>query len=219
MKKLFFLLAAFAAVATASSAQGVRLNLYGAYVFDDEVSSYYDAYNYFYGTVKSSAQYGLGLEFTPRENTGFELLWLSQSTTAPVRYNSNYLFEKSGNLDVSLNSVMLGFNHYARSSDLVEGFAGVMFGCMFVSVEDQDSKRSASKEKFAWGVRAGANIWASDKIAIKIQGQLLSAVQAVGGSLYFGTGGAGAGVSTYSSMLQFGIGGGLTYNLKGGGAK
>ena len=70
-----------------------------------------------------------------------------------------------------------------------------------------------------WGVHAGANIWASDKIAIKIQGQLLSAVQAVGGSLYFGTGGAGAGVSTYSSMLQFGIGGGLTYNLKGGAGK
>jgi hypothetical protein len=219
MKKLFFFLAAFAAAVTASSAQGVRLNLYGAYVFDDEVSNYYDAYNYFYGSVQGGAQYGAGLEFTPRENSGFEILWLSQSTTAPVRYNSNYLFEKSGNLDVSLNTVMLGFNHYARTSELVEGFAGVSFGCMFISAKDQNSGASRSKEKFAWGVHAGANIWASDKIAIKIQGQLLSAVQAVGGSLYFGTGGSGAGVSTYSSMLQFGIGGGLTYNLKGGAGK
>jgi hypothetical protein len=43
-------------------------------------------------------------------------------------------------------------------------------------------------------------------------------VQGAGGGLYFGTGGAGAGVSTYSSMLQFGLGGGLTFAL-GGAAK
>jgi len=33
--------------------------------------------------------------------------------------------------------------------------------------------------------------------------------------LYFGTGGAGAGVSSYSSMLQFGLGGGLCFALGG----
>jgi hypothetical protein len=33
--------------------------------------------------------------------------------------------------------------------------------------------------------------------------------------LYFGTGGAGAGLSSYSSMLQFGLGGGLVFKLGG----
>ena len=72
-----------------------------------------------------------------------------------------------------------------------------------------------SATKFAWGLRLGANIWASEKMAIKLQGQLMSAVQGAGGGLYFGTGGAGVGVSTYSSMLQFGLGGGITFALGG----
>jgi len=38
-------------------------------------------------------------------------------------------------------------------------------------------------------------------------------VQSVGDGFYFGTGGAGAGVSTYSSMLQFALRGGLTFKL------
>ena len=57
------------------------------------------------------------------------------------------------------------------------------------------------------------------KVAIKLQGQLMSAVQSAGGGLYFGTGGAGAGVSTYSSMYQFGLGGGLVISLGGAKAK
>jgi len=43
---------------------------------------------------------------------------------------------------------------------------------------------------------------------------LLSAVQSLGGSFYFGTGGSGAGVSAYSTMYQWGLGGGLTLKLK-----
>jgi len=41
----------------------------------------------------------------------------------------------------------------------------------------------------------------------------LSAVQSFGGGLYFGTGGAGAGVTGYSTMYQWVLGGGLTYKL------
>jgi len=41
----------------------------------------------------------------------------------------------------------------------------------------------------------------------------MSIAQGAGGGLYFGTGGVGAGVSTYSSMYQFQLGGGLTFKL------
>ena len=71
----------------------------------------------------------------------------------------------------------------------------------------------ANTTKFAWGFRLGGNIWASPKIALKIQAQIMSATQAAGGGFYFGTGGAGAGVSTYSSIYQFGLGGGLCFAL------
>jgi opacity protein-like surface antigen len=99
----------------------------------------------------------------------------------------------------------------------VEGFGGIMAGAAFINVDNPDNNTGNSATKFAWGLKAGVNIWASEKMAIKLQGQLMSAVQGAGGGLYFGTGGGGAGVSTYSSMLQFGLGGGLSFAL--GGAK
>ena len=101
----------------------------------------------------------------------------------------------------------------------VEGFGGFMAGAVIINVENPDNGNDNSATKFGWGFRLGANIWASEKVAIKLQGQLMSAVQSAGGGLYFGTGGAGAGVSTYSSMYQFGLGGGLVISLGGAKAK
>jgi hypothetical protein len=56
-------------------------------------------------------------------------------------------------------------------------------------------------------------VWAGEKFGIKLQAQLTSVSQGAGGGLYFGTGGAGVGLSTYSSIYQFGLGGGLTFKL------
>jgi hypothetical protein len=53
----------------------------------------------------------------------------------------------------------------------------------------------------------------SENVGLKIYAQLNTVVGGVGGGFYFGTGGSGAGVSTYSSMVQFGLGGGLTVGL------
>jgi len=44
---------------------------------------------------------------------------------------------------------------------------------------------------------------------------LLSAVQAIGGGVFFGTGGAGAGISALTTFYQFNIGGGLVFNIRG----
>ncbi len=212
MKKLLFTLFMISGIIFSGYSQNARINLYGAYVFDDEVTSSYDSYNYFNGKIKGGFQKGAGIEFMRGEEFGIELLWIGQSTTVPLYYNYGYAFEKHTIIDLDLNYAMLGLTQHMRKiGSKVEGFGGIMLGCLFASAENPETNNSDSGEKFAWGLRAGGNIWASDRIALKIQAQLLSAVQSVGGGLYFGTGGAGAGVSTYSSMLQFSIGGGLTF--------
>ncbi len=214
MKKaiLSFILISFAF--TSVLAQGKRINLYGAYVFDDEVTSSYDSYNYFNGKIVGGFQYGAGLEFMKGDEFGIELLWIGQSTTAPTYYNYGYAFERYATLNVDLNYAMLGLTqHMQKPGTKIEGFGGIMLGCLFAGVENPETGSSDSSEKFAWGLRLGGNFWTSDRVALKIETQILSAVQGAGGSLYFGTGGSGAGVSTYSSMLQFSIGGGLAFNL------
>jgi hypothetical protein len=44
---------------------------------------------------------------------------------------------------------------------------------------------------------------------------LQSAVQSMGGGFFIGTGGVSAGVSSFSSLMQFGLGTGLVFKLGG----
>ena len=83
----------------------------------------------------------------------------------------------------------------------------------FLGAKNPDNGNHNTASKFAWGLRLGCNIWANEKFGIKLQTQLLSISQGAGGGLYFGTGGVGAGVSSYSSIYQFQLGGGLTFKL------
>jgi hypothetical protein len=83
-----------------------------------------------------------------------------------------------------------------------------------LNVTNPDNGSSDSVTKFAWGIKAGVNIFANEKVGFKLQMSLLSVVQAVGGGLYFGTGGVGAGVSGFSSYYQFSLGGGLVFGVK-----
>ena len=197
--------------------QTTRLNGYAVYVFDDRFDSYYDNSNYYEGKFKGGLQWGVGLEYMPHQSSGIELIYLNQQTTARTTYAYPGLSGvKTTNFDVGFNWAMLAFNrHMRKPGSKVEGFGGPMIGAAFINVDNPDNGAENSATKFAWGLKLGANIWASEKIAIKLQGQLLSAVQGAGGGLYFGTGGGGAGVSTYSSMYQFGLGGGLTVALGG----
>jgi hypothetical protein len=193
-------------------AQDIRVNAYGSYVFDDKVDSYYDNTSYYDGKINGGFQWGVGIEVLPRTTQGIELLYIRQSTKAPMTYYKNGV--KNTTFDLGLNYIMLASNRYFRKpGGMVEGFAGGMMGANIISLNNPDNGNKTTKTKFAWGIRGGANIWASEKVGIKLQAQLLSSVQSAGGGLYFGTGGVGAGLSTYSSMYQFSLGGGLVFKI------
>lgn len=212
MKSKLLLLSMILLITGAAIAQDIRLNAYGAYVFDDKVDSYFDPESYYNGKIKGGFQWGTGLELMVRPNQGIELLYLRQDTKAPLTYFNNGV--KSSNFDLGINYIMLGGNRYFRKpGGKAEGFTGVMLGADIMSLSNPVNGKSATKTKFAWGIKGGVNIWATEKVGIKLQAQLLSAVQSVGGGFYFGTGGVGTGLSSYSSMYQFSLGGGLVFNL------
>jgi hypothetical protein len=216
MKKKLSFIVIVTMLAATSFAQNIRLNGYAMGVFNDKVDSYYDNTSYYNGTINGGFQWGTGLEFMVRKDYGVELLYLRQDTKAPITYYDNGV--KNTDFDLGINYIMLGGTRYFRGAGKVEGFGGAMLGIDAIGIDNPDNGKHSSKTFFAWGIRGGANIWASEKVGIKLQAQLLSAVQSVGGGFYFGTGGAGAGVASYSSMYQFGLGGGLVFKL-GGAAK
>jgi hypothetical protein len=192
----------------------LRLNAYTFYAFDDNVDSYYSTTDYFNGTIKGGFQWGGGLEYMMVPQQGIEISYLRLDSNAPMEYydyNSNR--KKNTDFDVATNYILLGSNRYFGMNPKFEPYGGLQVGMGIFNVKNPDNGNSGSSTKFAWGAKLGANIWASEKVGIKIQAGLNSAVQSAGGGLYFGTGGAGAGVSTYSTFYQFYVGGGLTFNL------
>ncbi len=219
MKKLLtiilFIAGSYAMAQNVSSSAGpsVRLHGYTTYAFDDNhVDSYYSTTNYFEGSVKGGFQYGGGLEIMPFPGAGVEFTYLRLDSKAPMEYYNGGI--KNTNFDLAQNWLMLSFNKYVPVNPKIEPYAGMQLGMDIFGVTNPDNQNEGSATKFAWGIKAGINVWANEKVGIKIQTSLLSAVQAVGGGLYFGTGGAGAGVSGFSTYYQFSLGGGLVFKIK-----
>jgi hypothetical protein len=213
MKKLFVSVSVFFLFSMVASAQSFRLNGYAGYVFDDQVEAY-SGVAYFEGKVKGGFRWGVGAEYMIQPTYGIELMYLRQDTKTPITYYSGGIVgPRNTEIDVAINWLTIGGNRYFRKpGSKIEGFFGGNLGAAFIGGEAENGE-SDDVTKFAWGIKGGATIWATEKVGIKLQADLMSAVQGMGGGLYFGTGGAGAGVSTYSTMLQFGLGGGLTFAL------
>lgn len=216
MKKLLvialFLTVSFV-YAQSQSGPSVRLNGYATYAFaDNHVDSYYSDTKYFQGSIEDGFQYGGGLEVLPAPYMGVEFIYLRLDTKAPLEYYDNTV--KFTTFNLASNYLFLAFNKYVNINPKVEPYGGMMLGMAIYNVENPENSNSGSATKFAWGIRAGSNIWVNERVGLKIQAQLLSAVQAIGGGIYFGTGGGGAGVSGFSTYYQFNLGGGLVIRLK-----
>ncbi len=94
-------------------------------------------------------------------------------------YNSNR--KKNTDFDVATNYILIGSNRYFGMNPKVEPYAGLQLGMGIFNVENPDNGNSGNSTKFVWGAKIGANIWASEKVGIKIQAGLNSAVQSAGG--------------------------------------
>jgi hypothetical protein len=197
----------------AQNGPAIRLNAYTTYAFDDNhVDSYYSETSFFEGSVNGGFQWGGGIEVLPAPGSGIEFTYLRLDSKAPMNYYDGGT--QFTTFDLAHNYLFLGGNKYFDVSSRVEPYAGLQLGMGIYNVTDPEEGRSASGTKFAWGFKAGTNIWASERVGIKLQAGLLSAVQAIGGGIYFGTGGAGAGLSGFSTYWQFSLGGGLVFRLR-----
>ena len=202
----------------ALSAQEWRANGFASYVFDDNVDSYYSNTSYYDGKIKGGFVWGVGLEYMLHPGYGLGLNYYRQDTEAPMTYYDNGA--KTKTFDLTGDWFMLAGTRYVQKGK-AELYGGFELGAVFFDVSNSLSGKSGSGTKFAWGIKLGSNIFFNERVGIKLQADLRSAVQAAGGGLYFGTGGAGAGVSTYSTIYQFGLGGGLVFRFppKTGAAK
>lgn len=215
MKKLYFLLA-LCFFASLTFAQEMRVNTYAGYVFDDGVDSYYSSNSYYDGTIKGGFQWGAGFEYRLPNGKGIELQYLRQDTEAPMVYQDGGILGgqlQRTTFDLGANWIMVNGTNYFEVNDKVEPYFGAGLGMVISNIANPDNGNSQSFTKFAWAIRGGSNFWLAEKVGIKLQASLMSAVQGAGGGIYFGTGGVGTGVSTYSTIFQFGFESGLVFRF------
>lgn len=198
MKKYLLVLCIIATTATLK-AQDMAVNVFGGYVFGDDVTL-----DYGYGHVDESAIFGGSLEFMMPRNVSLELSYQHQSTTASANQG---LVSDRGNITVGY--AMVEGNRYAKFKEKFSGYFG---GGLGVGIVTPDGNYETIC-RLAWKIKAGILMTPSDKFGIKVGMQLNSLVQGIGGGLYFGTGGAGAGATAYSSIYQFGFHGGIYFRF------
>lgn len=213
MKKSLLSLLMLTAVIVVS-AQQVKLNLYSSYVFDDGFNFYNSASDYYSGKLEAGVQWGAGIEYSADPMYGGELSYFYKNSKAPSNFKFGTLTqERQETFDVTQHYIMLGFNsHLANQSKKVEGYFGLLIGWVITDVTSPSTNNSASNSNLAWGGKLGTDIWISPKVGIKLQSQILSATRAYGGDIYYGYWGPVT-VPDYSTMWQFGLGGGLTFRL------
>jgi hypothetical protein len=212
MKQMLSTLIATCFLVSVSLGQEWRANAFATYVFDDKVDSYYSSTDYYEGTIKGGFKWGLGIEYVLPNLLGVGVNYYRQDTEAPMNYYNNGV--KNKDFDLGASWLMATFTRYVRKKNF-EPYLGAELGAVFYNLDNPDSGSDGSGTKFAWGLNLGSNIFFSEKFGLKLQMDIHSASQAVGGGMYFGTGGVGAGVSSYSTIYQFGLGGGLVYRFGG----
>ena len=193
-----------------SFAQPFKINLYNSYVFDDGVDATLDNGRYVSGTINGSYQWGVGFEMILKRTYGIELMYNRQNTEFPVSYTSGSILDTNRTYDVDINYILIGGNKYLPlPTQSVKPFGGIMIGLAILNNQNPPPGAESSSTNFAWSARVGSDFMFSPNVGIRLQAQLQSAVQDYYGGVYVGTGGLSTGVSTSSSMYQFGLGGAL----------
>ncbi|HZV44549.1 MAG TPA: hypothetical protein VFF90_08720 [Saprospiraceae bacterium] len=204
MKPILLVLAFLAIQLTTQAQQGsLTILTFESYTFADKYETYYG-----YGKVEDAFSWGAGLEFGVDNRTAIELIY--QNYKGDAYYDDAFFNRIYGT--GTFNYIMLGGTSYAPMNEKVSGFGSFDLGMCIIHPSTE--LYSSDVTKFAMGGRLGVRIMPSDKISIRLHGQLMTPLQWFGGGYYFGTGGSGASVTAGGTIFQFNLGGSVNIRLR-----
>lgn len=206
--KILGMITLFAGLTELSNAQSIQIIPMGGYQFPAGVDvSYNDGSSSFYRSarlrIKGNGNYGLGLHVTlPFHEISISATFSnmeSELTIQPAGEPTEKLF------DASQEYWMFGILKEV-DMDQLRPFGGVILGWTTVRPKESAYQNAS---KFSVGLEGGVKYFFNDVVGIMVHARLLLPVQWVGAGFSIGTGGAGAGLTTGSSIIQGDIGGGL----------
>lgn len=191
-----------------SFAQKFELVPLCGYIFQ---STYYG----YDGRIEFEGGLALGglINFKPTKFVEIGINILNQNTTANLIYSSSSL-GKDESMEAGIINYQLSLvrNYIKKEDQKVIPFMGLDIGCVqfYGKTENADSYY-----KMSIGFKGGVKIALSETLNLRIQPQMEMPIQGAGVGIGIGTGGASVGATTYASVVQFGIIGGIGFSLKG----
>ena len=215
MKKIFIIALVF--ISTQELFAQVEIGGFGGWLWTGSIPAWRQDIK-----VSDEGNYGITAGFRVKEEMIVEFEWNHTNNAATFReYDQNGF--PSGPLitvPMTLNYYMLGFNYLVTYNEPIVPYGLINVGILNVNSDGFSSYQSTSVNYFTMGFGGGLRYYISDNIGIRLQARLLLPMQfgGVGFGCGIGTGGSscGAGVSTYTNIIQGDFTGGII--LKFGGA-
>ncbi len=221
MKKIFKIsgLMIFVILLTHSSltiGQGmVEISPFGGYMFGGSLNCYEGKIK-----VDNNANYGVAVDFKVAKDTQLELMWTQMNTSGRFEPYYGYL-QYQGEFDMNVGYIQIGS---VREFDMdnVKPFGVFSLGTTYFIPKDvtfdDDSYFSPGTTidpawKFSMILGGGAKIWLSDRVGIRLQGNLMLPMFWSSTGFAIGTGGGGFYVGGGTSMVQGDFTGGLIFAL------
>lgn len=194
-------------------AQGkVELSPFGGYMFGGSLNFYEGKFK-----VNNAANYGLAMDVKLDNETQIELMWTQMGTDAKFEPYYGYDYLGTNTFDMNVGYIQIGG---VREMDLdkVRPFGVFTLGTTYFipkNVEFADSSYVDIDNEwvFSMTLGAGAKIWFTDHVGIRLQGNLMLPMFWGGAGFTVGTGGSGFYVGTGTSMVQGSFTGGLIFAL------
>ena len=157
--------------------------------------------------VEAAEYWGAGLDVVLPNDITVQLIYTTQSTVITKNVSGR---DKTDLTEANIDYWQIGG---LRTLPLgkIEPYGGLLLGLAVIRPTEPGY---SSTTKFAVGLKGGIKIWLTDRLGIK--GELGMQLPMQGGGFSFGCGGGGCGtgVSTYTTIVQGQVGGGVVLRLK-----
>lgn len=204
MKNFNLLIIAFLVSASmmAQNRGSIVLDVYGSYVFSDEVD-----FDGGYTTIGDGFQYGAGLEFFAHKSNSVEIKYLRIDTTMPLYYlgvNKNI-----NNDEGAINYILISGNHYFENGGNAVPYLGGGIGIGILETPNQGNDNN-----FAWEIKGGVKIKTDSAVSLSLQAALQSMIIHTGYDTYWNGWYGPVQVASYVNSFQFGLGAVIGFNFK-----
>jgi opacity protein-like surface antigen len=207
------LLIVFMIVPAITIAQGkVEISPFVGYMFGGSL-------NFYEGKLKAenNLNYGVAMDVKLAIDTQIELMWTQMGTTAQFEPYYGYSNLATNSFDMNVGYIQIG-SVREFDMDKVKPFGVFTLGTTYfipknVTYTDGEVVNIDPAWKFSMTLGGGAKIWLSDRVGIRLQGNLMLPMFWSSTGFAVGTGGSGFYVGGGTSMVQGDFTGGLIFAL------